>query len=200
VWKTGGAETILSEPEAVVEDEIFHIVVTHLDSDGADSGSADRSRLYVNGVMIEEMEDPEEIPSLDSIADGNDIFSILFLGTLSSQGGYWGELDDFQLYSTELSAEQIAEMYASPGSLANFGSAVRFEITDVDLNSKTRQVSLTWNSKNGKSYTVEHSDDPNSFLWLELADGVQSEGDTTTFVDVTTGDANQRSYRIVEEG
>ena len=121
MWKTGGIETILTEEGIIEEGETYHLVVTHLDSDGEDTGSADRSRIYLNGEMVGEMEDPNEIPSLDSIADGNGIFEDLWVGTLSSFGGYWGEMDDFQFYSTELSPEQIAEMYANPGSLADFG-------------------------------------------------------------------------------
>ena len=41
VWKTGGAETIISEEGTIAEDEVYHLVVTHLDSDGADTGSAE---------------------------------------------------------------------------------------------------------------------------------------------------------------
>jgi hypothetical protein len=121
VWKTGATETILSDVGTIEEGQLYHLVVTHLDSDGLDTGSADRSRLYVNGELIGETNDPAEIPSLDAIPDANDIFRLMWIGTLSSLGGFWGELDDFQFYSTELSAEQIAAMYANPGSLASFG-------------------------------------------------------------------------------
>ena len=120
VWKTANVENIISE-DPIEEDETYHVVVTHLDDDGADTGSAARSRLYLNGELLEEAEDPEEIPSLDAIADANDIYRFLWAGTLSSFGGFWGEFDDFQFYSTELTGEQIAEMYANPGTTASFG-------------------------------------------------------------------------------
>jgi hypothetical protein len=123
VWKTGGTESISTEGGIIEEDQVYHVVVTHLDTDGPDTGNANRSRVYVNGEMIDEVEGPEEIPSLDSIADDNGIFEYLWVGTLSSFGGFWGELDDLQMYSTELTPEQVAEMYANPGSLANLGGA-----------------------------------------------------------------------------
>ncbi len=122
VWKTGGSDTILTDEAVIESDETYHVVVTYADTDGPDTGIADRTRVYVNGQMIAEEENPTEIPSLDSIADGNGIYEALWLGTLSSLGGYWGEMDDFQSYSTELSPEQVAEMYANPGTVANFGA------------------------------------------------------------------------------
>ena len=123
VWKTGGTETILTDEFIVEEDEIHHVVITHVDSDGADTGKADRSSLYLDGELVGDVDDPTEIPSLDSLADPNDIYRLLWLGTLSSFGGYSGEMDDLQFYSTELTAEQVKEMHANPGSLAKFAGA-----------------------------------------------------------------------------
>ena len=121
VWKTGTVETIITDEGIIEEGETYHLVVTHSDTDGADTDSADRSRLYVNGEMIAEENDPTEIPSLESIADDRGIYELLWLGTMSSFGGFLGEMDDFQLYSAELTPEQVAEMYANPGSVATFG-------------------------------------------------------------------------------
>ena len=141
IWRTGGQETIVSEEATIEEDELYHLVVTHLDSDGADTGRADRSRLYVNGEMIEETPNPEEIPSLDSIADANDIFRFLWIGTLSSRGGFWGEMDDLQFYSTELSAEEVASMYANPGTLAGGGGTL-LQPGDADQDLDFDQIDL----------------------------------------------------------
>ena len=88
------------------------------------------------------MEGPEEIPSLDSIADTNDIFQFLWLGTLSSLGGFWGELDDFQFYSTELSPQQVAEMYANPGSLAIINGGAPLQPGDADQDLDFDQLDL----------------------------------------------------------
>ena len=123
VWKTAGIEAILSEEAIIEEEETYHIAVTYLDSDGADTGKADRTRLYVNGELVEEADRPEEIPSPESIADANGIYNSIWFGTLSSFGGYWGEMDDLQLYSTELTADDVAFLNANPGSVIGGNNA-----------------------------------------------------------------------------
>ena len=140
VWKTGATETILTDEFIIEEGETHHVVITHLDSDGPDTGKADRSSLYLDGVLVGESDDPTEIPSLDSLADPNEIFRLLWLGTLSSFGGYFGEMDDLQFYSTELTADQIKEMHANPGSFAKFAGADgdyngdgAVDVLDIDL-------------------------------------------------------------------
>ena len=58
---------------------------------------------------------------------------------MSSFGGYWGEMDDFQFYSTELTPEHVAEMYANPGSLAggnepgDYNGDGALDALDIDL-------------------------------------------------------------------
>jgi hypothetical protein len=145
VWKTAGIEAILTDDGLFEEDEVYHVVVTHLDTDGPDTGSADRSRIYVNGTLVDEIDGPEEIPSLESIADVNNIYQFLWVGTLSSFGGFSGELDDLQMYNIELTPEQVAQMYANPGSLANLGGILGDfdgdgELTVADLDELTAAV------------------------------------------------------------
>lgn len=121
VYKTDAQEQILTDEGLIEDGELYHVVLTHLDSDGPDTGAADRARLYLNGELVGDIDEPSEIPSLESIADANDIYTVVWLGTLSSFGGYYGEIDDFQYYTGELSAEQVAELYNNPGTAIGGG-------------------------------------------------------------------------------
>ena len=70
-------------------------------------------------------------------------------------------------------------------------------ITEVEYDRGSGTVTLTWNSKNGKSYTIEISD--NLDQWFELDDSVASGGATTTFVDMTIAPGTtRRNYRVLE--
>ncbi|MGK0189873.1 MAG: hypothetical protein ACI9R3_005692 [Verrucomicrobiales bacterium] len=201
-WVTGQSEAILTEPDVIVDGEIYHIVVTYLDTDGPDTFEADRTRLYVNGVMLGELEAPEEVPSLEAIMDANNIYQTIWVGTASAGPGFKGELDDFQHYSTELTPEQVLAMYENPGTTAPFGVGTPFEITNVSIDELTRDVSLTWTSKAKKSYTVEASVISGGFEWEEIEDGVSSEeeSETTTYVDQNVSpDTTYKIYRVKQE-
>ena len=71
-----------------------------------------------------------------------------------------------------------------------------FQITEV---ARTEEgVSLQWASKANKTYTIERSADLQD--WLELSDGIESEGELTTFDDDTVPpDAEVFYFRIREE-
>jgi uncharacterized protein (TIGR03382 family) len=171
IWKTAGVETIATDTGMMEEDQVYHVVVTHLDTDGPDTGNADRSRVYVNGEMIAEETGPDEIPSLESIADGNGIFDVLWVGTLSSFGGYLGEFDDLQMYSIELTPELIAEMYANPGSVANlagdlgdFDGDGELTVADIDELSAAIRAATT-----DAKYDLDGStsiDDADRVVWV----------------------------------
>jgi hypothetical protein len=160
VWITGRNQNIETDPGLIVDGEIHHIVVTHADSDGPDTFQTDRGRLYVNGVMVAEVENPTEVPTLEANMDGSDIYRLIWLGTKSSGPGYKGELDDFQMYSAELTPEQVAQMYREPGSIA--GSGPSFAITSIIHDSGTGEVSISWESQPGMRYNLLSVTDPSS--------------------------------------
>ena len=159
-WITGRNQNIETDPGLIVDGEIHHIVVTHADSDGPDTFRTDRGRLYVNGVMVAEVENPTEVPTLEANMDGSGIYRVIWLGTKSSGPGYKGELDDFQMYSAELTPEQVAEMYRKPGSVA--GSGPSFAITNIIHDSGAGEVSISWESQPGMRYNLLSVTDPSS--------------------------------------
>ena len=80
----------------------------------------------------------------------------------------------------------------------NPGGTEVFQITEVTRS--VAEVELTWNSRSGKEYSVEYREDLAEGTWIELEDGVVSDGDFTSFTD---GDADRAGaaegyYRIRE--
>lgn len=72
-------------------------------------------------------------------------------------------------------------------------------ITSVVRDPDTGNVELTWNSKEGRTYTVRVSDDltGDPRTWNDLDDGFMSGGDTTTFTDF--GPTPNRRFYVVQE-
>ncbi|MEN8772482.1 MAG: hypothetical protein ABF379_14620, partial [Akkermansiaceae bacterium] len=78
-------------------------------------------------------------------------------------------------------------------------SSVRgLQITRIERNLESGEVELTWNSKPGKTYVIRASGDltGDPLTWPDLDDGVVSDGDETTFTDIT---AEGRRFYSVEE-
>ena len=200
VWITGENQNIETETGLIVDGEIYHIVVTHADSDGPETFQSDRGRLYVNGVLVTEVENPTEVPTLESKSDATEIYRSIWLGSRSSGPGYKGELDDFQMYNTELTPDQIAQMYLDPGSIASFVPPPPFEIISIVHDEAAGSVTLTWNSEAGKSYGIDSSTDLTPSQWQEVTDSWESQGNETSFTQ--TGiepSTNRLFYRVREE-
>lgn len=201
-WITGQTETIVTDPGLITDGQVHHIVVTHLDTDGRDTFTADRARLYLDGVMVGEVENPTEIPSLESSMDASNIYRNIWLGTRSSGPGFKGELDDFQCYSTELDEDQVANMFADPGSIAPFVPVPPFAITEIIVVGNPEggnDVSITWNSTPRDTYSLDFwSSQADS--WDEVSDSIGgAEGLTTTYT-FREPEATRRIYRVRREG
>ncbi|MCA9212400.1 MAG: hypothetical protein KDB27_05010 [Planctomycetales bacterium] len=197
VWKTGGMETILTDEGIIEEDEIHHVVVTYSDTDGPDTGSADVTRVYVNGELVGEEDNPQEIPSLDALQDANNIYELFWLGTLSSFGGYRGELDDLQFYNGELTAAQVTELYSNPGTAIggggngpDFDGDGTLDIDDINMlteetasGANTASFDLTGDSIVNQSDIAAWLDERNTWVGDSNLDG---EFNSTDFVVVFT--------------
>lgn len=78
-------------------------------------------------------------------------------------------------YTTTLSADDIQaafEQVALPINLAPFA------ITDVSVNAASNTLSITWNSKAGRTYSTYISEDGSA--WIEFNDSIPSDGNTTS--------------------
>ena len=194
-FRANGEPILVSDFGAIPDDEVHHVVITHLDEDGFGNDTATRTRMYIDGELVEEAMGNDTFGFNDY--PGNAATTALHIGSRTAAGsGFTGLMDDMQIYSVELTADQVAAMFAAPGTLASFGDTPDFEVTDIDVNGNV--ATLTWNSRLNRSYIIEVSKDFEE--WMEIADGVESEGSSTSYTtpdDVLDGEENY--FRIREE-
>jgi hypothetical protein len=78
--------------------------------------------------------------------------------------------------------------FAEPA--ADDGGGTIFQITDITRS--TVEISITWNSRDGREYSVEFRESVAEGVWIELDDGILSEGESTSFTDDDPGRAARR--------
>jgi hypothetical protein len=106
--------------------------------------------------------------------------------------GYEGLMDDLRLYAATLSAEQVM------GLARGGGGGIQFGITEIVPAGDGSEVSITWNSRPGRLYSLDFSADLN--LWNEIDDGIASGGESTTYADSLAAPSNpERGYYRVRE-
>ena len=107
---------------------------------------------------------------------------------LSSRGGqenFDGVLDEVAIWDHALTPDEVMAVFQSgPGASVD---ARPFAIIDIDYASAENTLALSWNSREGETYTVRYSRDMTSWE-SDLDDGVEADpGDTTTRTfDLTT--------------
>ncbi|MGK0185316.1 MAG: hypothetical protein ACI9R3_001092 [Verrucomicrobiales bacterium] len=99
---------------------------------------------------------------------------------------FWNGIDGGG--ASTIGAIQLVEAASDP---------LRF--TDVEFDPATRNVTVKWNSKEGRTYTMTRSSglEPDSFE--ELTDGINSDGDSTTYVDEGVPAGPQYFYQAIQE-
>ncbi len=160
-----------------------HILVTN---------SATERKLYLDGVES------------GSGASGGAPSSAFFFnigggGIQDATGNFFlGQIDDVAVWDTVLSAQQIADL--ASGELTPIGPAappIPFQITDITVNTALGEVNLKWNSRPNREYSLFSSN--NLFDWIELQDGIQSQGATTQYTQSFDIAGNPGQYFRVEE-
>jgi len=120
-------------------------------------------------------------------------------GIQDGSGNFFlGQIDDVAVWDVVLTAQQIADL--ASGELTPIGppsSPTPFQITDITVNNALGEVSLKWNSRPNRIYSLFSSD--NLVDWIELVDDIQSQGATTQHIEPfdTTGNAKQY-FRVLE--
>ena len=78
------------------------------------------------------------------------------------------------------------------------GSSVPFQVTEVVFDQTERSLTLTWSSSPAASYAVSYSTDLQQ--WIELEDGLPSDGESTAFIEegIPAGSL-WRYYRVRSE-
>lgn len=195
-------------PQATYEMTAFFHDVEHMNSDFTIEVSSDGGTTFGEPIVGK---------MTNSQAGGSPAGNEVLIGTAPNvEGGDPLELSSTQVFSFDtVDGEELVLRIAalSKGSavhgefvgLNGFkleqgdASSVRgLQITRIERNSESGEVELTWNSKPGKTYVVRASSDltGDPLTWPDLDDGVASEGEETTFTDVT---GEGRRFYIVEE-
>jgi len=139
-----------------------------------------RKEVWKNGELILFADAAAKLP--------ND-FNRLTIGAepagSSGNNSIAGLIDDFAVFGDFLSAENVARLAGgeSPVSVANSAPPppAIFQVTNLSFNSATNQVTVTWNSKVGKFYTLEASANLTENPWpYRINDTIPSGGATTT--------------------
>jgi hypothetical protein len=120
VYRVASADVLTSDvlPEPIADGSVYHVAVTHLDTDGFGNAMAKRSRLYVNGRLISETTGNES-PGFDDYPINPTVGALHVASRTVAGHGFAGELDDVQIYGTELSREQIWGIFRGAGRTAD---------------------------------------------------------------------------------
>lgn len=108
LWFVQEGQEIETDPVIMVG-QPHHVVITQLDQNGLELGST-RTRLYVDGVLVNEL---EEGNGYEDVAP-----SVIQIGALNGGFGFTGIIDDVQIYSRELAEAEVQFLFANPGDTA----------------------------------------------------------------------------------
>ncbi|HUG60474.1 MAG TPA: LamG-like jellyroll fold domain-containing protein, partial [Methylomirabilota bacterium] len=163
-----------------------HIVVTHNALDG-------RVRTFIDGVLDREDWTFKALvsPAFNTTSVG---------GILRAAPSHWvnGHIDDVALWKIILTPDAIADLAAGTSPLDLAGPP--FRITDILRDAGTGDVTLTWNSKPGRTYVVRFSHDllgdPRN--WADLTDSFTATGNSSSYTDNGAAGTPVRFY-VIEE-
>ena len=114
---------------------------------------------------------------------------------------FQGLIDDVAIWNGALTEEQMTGLWdGSLTPLTLTGPRAGFEIIDVNVAEAggNRSATFTWRSAPGRSYAVEATADFED--WVELDDGVASQGAETSFTESNlSADTDVRYYRVTQE-
>ncbi len=107
-------------------------------------------------------------------------------------------VNSIQFVDGMMSNEEMAALGGPTAEGFEAPNATGFQIRDLVIG-ENGDVTITWNSRGGRSYAIDAGESPGS--WFELTDGHPSQGDTTEFTEKAAdiGGAIRRYYRVREE-
>ncbi|MDB6068962.1 MAG: hypothetical protein JWL81_133, partial [Verrucomicrobiales bacterium] len=178
--------------------EIHHVVLTHLDTDGFGNTTANRIRLYVDGQLAGQAIAEDAKGFLDY--PFSPTASGLHFGSRTTAGnGYQGDMDDVQVFSAELSPEQVWDLYRHPGLIGP--NAATLSTTAVTYTppggpgGATGLVNLTWRSNPSIQYSIISSTDLTNWTAPGVITAFGTPDSDTTSLSVPAN-GPLRYYRI----
>ena len=123
-----------------------------------------------------------------------------------------GEFHVYQIDMTGVFSGAVNVIRLDPGAgagrtvevdyvrLGDFTASGPPQFTNIDYDTDLDEAIITWTSSPGEEFIVEASED--MLTWIELDDAFPAAGigETTSYLDVTAGEANRRYYRVVRVG
>lgn len=154
-----------------------------------------RKEVWKNGVLI--------LSGDLATPLANDFFGLTigaeYVDELTSRNPTRGQIDDFAVFGSFLSEEEILRLAEGESPMTISGPATPLAITSLEIGDA--DILLTWNSRANQTYSLETNIDL-GLAWTELTDGIESEGDVTTYrlPLALLGDVGaKRFFRVFEE-
>ena len=115
---------------------------------------------------------------------------------------FWtGKIDDLAIWRRTLTDQEVSQIWngGSGKSIGELlGPEVLFQFTSVNYNKATNKWTLQWNSRPGKTYSLNYSLDMADF-GSDVDDGIPSGGTTTSFGPFDNPSAASRLFFRVKE-
>ncbi len=197
IWFSGGTQGLQLEG-AITPGTAQHVVAVY--EDGGASGTV---TIYIDGV---------EVANQPGVAPVDDSGSTpLQIGAINGAFGFTGIVDDFQLYSMALSAEDVTYLFENPAGELPGGQPPVGVDTDGDgvsdaaeavagtdpndpsdylrVEAATRTAGgfeFSWQSKAGKTYDIDYSTSLQANDWSVIGSVDGADG-VSTFTDSDAG-------------
>jgi hypothetical protein len=162
----------------------YHITAV---SDGAET-----SRLYINGIL------ENEVTFSQTRGDVPGNIAIGRAGSFEAPNfNFEGQIDEVAFFNYALNGDEASWLFHNSIRGLSAPPAAPFDIVSFSYNEAANTASLTWTSAPGDSYIVDRSPDLQSNSWTELLPSVPSGGATTSFTDTTIpASARRLFYRV----
>jgi len=174
--RTFGTPQLIDTNTTTTLGEEFHIAFV-FDADGNaenDPVNAALISAYRDGVFL------GSFASDDFLADIFDDNIWLGRSNWLADANTAGTYNEVRIYDTALREAQVTSSFlAGPDAFGGGGDVEPIKITDIQFDEATREVILTWTSRNNAVYSVDFSTDL-STPFQNIEDGVVSGGETTT--------------------
>ena len=170
-------------PFGPTTEDWVHILVTN---------SPTERKLYLDGV--------ESGAGPSGGAPASTFFFNIGGGGIQDETGnfFLGQIDDVAVWDVVLTARQIEDLVS--GELTPIGPSappMPFEITDITINQDDNKVTLVWNSRPNRNYSLFTSTD--LVNWLELNDSIPSQGATTQHIESFIFSGKPKQFFRVQE-
>ena len=178
-----GWDTLPAGP--VLTDTWTHLAISY------DSITETKS-FYVDGILA-----ASDTAANQYSPNGTVEMEVLHIGAGQDDGFnffFEGKIDDVGLFRAALSEEDINTIMTN--GIGGFTGAARdLVITALDLGPSDGQITITFDSVSNATYIVERSTD--LIIWYELTDNLNSDGEITTFTDLSLPAGTAKAfYRV----